>query len=72
MDSDSDSPFNYSWPSFPKMRMQRKTGKKGNASSNSYLLLFFFFFLKLFRCPLSLVAGTSPLKLDKAGCSVPL
>lgn len=30
MDSDSDSPFNYSWPSFPKMRMRRKTGKKGN------------------------------------------
>ncbi|TMS04037.1 Rho guanine nucleotide exchange factor 28 [Larimichthys crocea] len=28
MDSDSDSPFNYSWPSFPKMRMRRKTGKK--------------------------------------------
>lgn len=30
MDSDSDSPFNYSWPSFPKMRMRRKMGKKGN------------------------------------------
>lgn len=29
MDSDSDSPFNYSWPSFPKMRMRRKMGKKG-------------------------------------------
>lgn len=29
MDSDSDSPFNYSWPSFPKMRMRRKTDKKG-------------------------------------------
>jgi len=29
MDSDSDSPFNYSWPSFPKMRMRKKTGKKG-------------------------------------------
>lgn len=29
MDSDSDSPFNYSWPSFPKMRMRRKLGKKG-------------------------------------------
>uniref|UniRef100_A0A3Q3MAI0 Rho guanine nucleotide exchange factor (GEF) 28a n=1 Tax=Mastacembelus armatus TaxID=205130 RepID=A0A3Q3MAI0_9TELE len=28
MDSDSDSPFNYSWPSFPKMRMRRKMGKK--------------------------------------------
>lgn len=31
MDSDSDSPFNYSWPSFPKMRMRRKMGKKGKA-----------------------------------------
>ncbi|TNN23333.1 hypothetical protein EYF80_066548 [Liparis tanakae] len=28
MDSDSDSPFNYSWPSFPKMKMRKKTGKK--------------------------------------------
>lgn len=30
MDSDSDCPFNYSWPSFPKMRMRRKMAKKGN------------------------------------------
>lgn len=27
MDSDSDSPFNYSWPSFPKMRIRRRTSK---------------------------------------------
>ncbi|CAN9513011.1 unnamed protein product [Ophioblennius macclurei] len=33
MDSDSDSPFNYSWPSFPKMRMRRKTGKKEKTQS---------------------------------------
>uniref|UniRef100_A0A3Q3GFE1 Uncharacterized protein n=1 Tax=Labrus bergylta TaxID=56723 RepID=A0A3Q3GFE1_9LABR len=35
MDSDSDSPFNYSWPSFPKMRMRRKMGKKDNKKSQS-------------------------------------
>lgn len=28
MDSDSDSPFNYSWPSFPKMRICRKKGNR--------------------------------------------
>uniref|UniRef100_A0A3B3I260 Phorbol-ester/DAG-type domain-containing protein n=1 Tax=Oryzias latipes TaxID=8090 RepID=A0A3B3I260_ORYLA len=33
MDSDSDSPFNYSWPSFPKMRMRRKTDKKEKSPS---------------------------------------
>lgn len=33
MDSDSDSPFNYSWPSFPKMRMRKKMGKKGDTES---------------------------------------
>ncbi|XP_039659465.1 rho guanine nucleotide exchange factor 28-like isoform X6 [Perca fluviatilis] len=33
MDSDSDSPFNYSWPSFPKMRMCKKTGKKEKSQS---------------------------------------
>ncbi|XP_034728858.1 rho guanine nucleotide exchange factor 28-like isoform X5 [Etheostoma cragini] len=33
MDSDSDSPFNYSWPSFPKMRMLKKTGKKEKSQS---------------------------------------
>ncbi|KAF7659153.1 hypothetical protein LDENG_00002360 [Lucifuga dentata] len=33
MDSDSDSPFNYSWPSFPKMRIRRKTGKKEKSQS---------------------------------------
>lgn len=29
MDSDSDSPFNYSWPSFPKMKIRRRASKKG-------------------------------------------
>lgn len=33
MDSDSDSPFNYSWPSFPKMRMRKKTGRKEKGQS---------------------------------------
>ncbi|CAI5649727.1 unnamed protein product [Oreochromis niloticus] len=33
MDSDSDCPFNYSWPSFPKMRMRRKMGKKEKSQS---------------------------------------
>ncbi|XP_046521566.1 rho guanine nucleotide exchange factor 28 isoform X15 [Equus quagga] len=28
MDSDSDSPFNYSWPSFPKMRIRRRASKQ--------------------------------------------
>ncbi|XP_025244842.1 rho guanine nucleotide exchange factor 28 isoform X2 [Theropithecus gelada] len=28
MDSDSDSPFNYSWPSFPKMKIRRRTPKQ--------------------------------------------
>ncbi|XP_027527328.1 rho guanine nucleotide exchange factor 28 isoform X6 [Neopelma chrysocephalum] len=27
MDSDSDSPFNYSWPSLPKMRIRRRASK---------------------------------------------
>ncbi|XP_051498944.1 rho guanine nucleotide exchange factor 28 isoform X2 [Apus apus] len=27
MDSDSDSPFNYSWPSVPKMRIRRRASK---------------------------------------------
>lgn len=30
MDSDSDSPFNYSWPSFPKMRVLKRRTKPGN------------------------------------------
>lgn len=30
MDSDSDSPFNYSWPSFPKMRILKRRTKPGN------------------------------------------
>ncbi|KAM6965456.1 rho guanine nucleotide exchange factor 28-like [Aplochiton taeniatus] len=33
MDSDSDSPFNYSWPSFPKMRIRRKTSKQEKSQS---------------------------------------
>lgn len=36
MDSDSDSPFNYSWPSLPKMRIRRRASKPGR---KSYLLL---------------------------------
>ncbi|XP_003461966.1 rho guanine nucleotide exchange factor 28 isoform X4 [Cavia porcellus] len=31
MDSDSDSPFNYSWPSFPKMRIRRRASKQGRS-----------------------------------------
>ncbi|XP_062983999.1 rho guanine nucleotide exchange factor 28 isoform X2 [Elgaria multicarinata webbii] len=27
MDSDSDAPFNYSWPSLPKMRIRKRTSK---------------------------------------------
>uniref|UniRef100_A0A3Q2YRU2 Phorbol-ester/DAG-type domain-containing protein n=1 Tax=Hippocampus comes TaxID=109280 RepID=A0A3Q2YRU2_HIPCM len=33
MDSDSDSPFNYSWPSFPRMRMRKSSGKKEKSQS---------------------------------------
>ncbi|XP_068941056.1 rho guanine nucleotide exchange factor 28 isoform X6 [Petaurus breviceps papuanus] len=28
MDSDSDSPFNYSWPSFPKMKIRRRASRQ--------------------------------------------
>ncbi|XP_018426730.1 PREDICTED: rho guanine nucleotide exchange factor 28-like [Nanorana parkeri] len=28
MDSDSDSPFNYSWPAFPKMRIHRRVSRQ--------------------------------------------
>ncbi|XP_067172533.1 rho guanine nucleotide exchange factor 28-like [Apteryx mantelli] len=28
MDSDSDSPFNYSWPSLPKMRIRRRASRQ--------------------------------------------
>ncbi|XP_006899095.1 PREDICTED: rho guanine nucleotide exchange factor 28-like [Elephantulus edwardii] len=28
MDSDSDSPFNYSWPSFPRMKIRRRASKQ--------------------------------------------
>lgn len=31
MDSDSDSPFNYSWPSFPKMKIRRRASKQGRS-----------------------------------------
>uniref|UniRef100_A0A8C3LW72 Rho guanine nucleotide exchange factor 28 n=1 Tax=Chrysolophus pictus TaxID=9089 RepID=A0A8C3LW72_CHRPC len=33
MDSDSDSPFNYSWPSLPKMRIRRRTSKQAQGQS---------------------------------------
>ncbi|XP_058238662.1 rho guanine nucleotide exchange factor 28 isoform X6 [Hemibagrus wyckioides] len=33
MDSDSDSPFNYSWPSFPKMRLLKRRTKPEKLSS---------------------------------------
>ncbi|KAG9353692.1 hypothetical protein JZ751_011814, partial [Albula glossodonta] len=35
MDSDSDSPFNYSWPSFPKMRIRPRTSKQEKSQSAS-------------------------------------
>ncbi|KAM5264266.1 rho guanine nucleotide exchange factor 28 [Ctenodactylus gundi] len=31
MDSDSDSPFNYSWPSFPKMRIRRRASRQDHS-----------------------------------------
>lgn len=31
MDSDSDSPFNYSWPSFPKMKIRRRASKQDHS-----------------------------------------
>ncbi|XP_029578093.1 rho guanine nucleotide exchange factor 28 [Salmo trutta] len=33
MDSYSDSPFNYSWPSFPKMRIRKKMDKQEKSQS---------------------------------------
>ncbi|XP_061205301.1 rho guanine nucleotide exchange factor 28 [Neopsephotus bourkii] len=33
MDSDSDSPFNYSWPSLPKMRIRRRAPKPDQRQS---------------------------------------
>ncbi|XP_065600284.1 rho guanine nucleotide exchange factor 28 [Cyrtonyx montezumae] len=33
MDSDSDSPFNYSWPSLPKMRIRRRASKQAQRHS---------------------------------------
>lgn len=38
MDSDSDSPFNYSWPSFPKMKIRRRASKQGRSQD----LIFYF------------------------------
>ncbi|KAG9355049.1 hypothetical protein JZ751_001762 [Albula glossodonta] len=35
MDSDSDSPFNYSWPSFHRMRIHRRTSRQGKNQSVS-------------------------------------
>lgn len=31
MDSDSDSPFNYSWPAFPKMKIRRRASRQGRS-----------------------------------------
>ncbi|XP_014443450.1 rho guanine nucleotide exchange factor 28 isoform X2 [Tupaia chinensis] len=31
MDSDSDSPFNYSWPSFPKVKIRRRASKQDHS-----------------------------------------
>lgn len=31
MDSDSDSPFNYSWPSFPRMKIRRRASRQGRS-----------------------------------------
>ena len=38
MDSDSDSPFNYSWPSFPKMKIRRRASKQGSSWDCLFLL----------------------------------
>ncbi|XP_064903389.1 rho guanine nucleotide exchange factor 28 isoform X9 [Columba livia] len=38
MDSDSDSPFNYSWPSLPKMRIRRRASKPEQGHSTLDLL----------------------------------
>ncbi|XP_017663830.1 PREDICTED: rho guanine nucleotide exchange factor 28 isoform X5 [Lepidothrix coronata] len=38
MDSDSDSPFNYSWPSLPKMRIRRRASKPEHRHSTLDLL----------------------------------
>ncbi|KAM4050360.1 rho guanine nucleotide exchange factor 28 isoform 2-T2 [Anomaloglossus baeobatrachus] len=51
MDSDSDSPFNYSWPSFPKMRIHRRATKqeKSHLSVDA---------LKRIRYPPTMLAAT--------------
>lgn len=38
MDSDSDSPFNYSWPSLPKMRIRRRASKQAQRHSTLDIL----------------------------------
>ncbi|XP_073440173.1 rho guanine nucleotide exchange factor 28 isoform X2 [Dendrobates tinctorius] len=51
MDSDSDSPFNYSWPSFPKMRIHRRTAKQEKSHSSVDVL-------KRIRYPPTMLAAT--------------
>ncbi|XP_073535925.1 rho guanine nucleotide exchange factor 28 isoform X5 [Phyllobates terribilis] len=51
MDSDSDSPFNYSWPSFPKMRIHRRTTKQEKSHSSVDVL-------KRIRYPPTMLAAT--------------
>lgn len=63
MDSDSDSPFNYSWPSFPKMRMRRKMGKKGKGFAGRVT-----FSLLLPACPLSWREGRQGHKFLSPDC----
>ncbi|XP_063819936.1 rho guanine nucleotide exchange factor 28 isoform X2 [Pseudophryne corroboree] len=51
MDSDSDSPFNYSWPSFPKMRIHRKPTKQEKRHSSADAL-------KRLKYPPTMLAAT--------------
>ncbi|XP_069818907.1 rho guanine nucleotide exchange factor 28 isoform X2 [Dendropsophus ebraccatus] len=51
MDSDSDSPFNYSWPSFPRMRIHRRPTKQEKRHSSVDVL-------KKIRYPPTMLAAT--------------
>ncbi|KAM9329930.1 rho guanine nucleotide exchange factor 28-like [Gastrophryne carolinensis] len=51
MDSDSDSPFNYSWPSFPKMRIHRRATPQEKRHSSVDVL-------KRLRYPPTMIAAT--------------
>ncbi|XP_014820600.1 PREDICTED: rho guanine nucleotide exchange factor 28 isoform X9 [Calidris pugnax] len=51
MDSDSDSPFNYSWPSLPKMRIRRRASKPEQRHSTLDVL-------RKFKAPPTLFAAT--------------